>query len=196
MTREQKSAALAELEKETRACSRCVLSKARKNVVFADGDPDARLMFIGEGPGQEEDRQGLPFVGAAGQKLNEMIAAMGLKREQVYIANVVKCRPPGNRVPTPIEMATCGPYLKRQIEIVRPEAIVLLGNTAAKALLVDPVGITQLRGHWQDLWGIPVMPTFHPAYLVRQYSRENRLRVWSDLQAVMARLGLKKSKGM
>ncbi|TFG85900.1 MAG: uracil-DNA glycosylase, partial [Gemmatimonadales bacterium] len=169
---------------------RCLLCKGRKQAVFGDGDPEARLMFIGEGPGADEDAQGLPFVGRAGQLLDRMIAAMGLSRQQVYIANVVKCRPPGNRAPTPEEATACWPYLAEQIEIVDPEMIVVLGNAATKALLGSPIGITRLRGQWQQFNEIPVMPTFHPSYLLRQYTPDNRRKVWSDLQAVMERLRL------
>ncbi len=151
-------------------------------------------MFIGEGPGADEDEQGRPFVGRAGQLLNKQIEAMGLKREDVFIANVVKCRPPGNRTPTPDEVAVCWPFLQRQIEVIRPEVIITLGNPATQAILKTTVGITRLRGQWHELWGIPVMPTFHPAYLLRQYTEENRRRVWDDLQKVMEKLGLPKRK--
>ncbi|NQU76853.1 MAG: uracil-DNA glycosylase [Planctomycetes bacterium] len=192
LTPQQKTELLAELEKEVASCNTCGLWKGRTNPVFGMGDPDSRIMFVGEGPGAEEDAQGLPFVGRSGQLLTGMIEAMGLTRNKVYIANVVKCRPPGNRIPTPEEAAACWGYLKRQIEIVRPEAIVVLGNAAARNLLETRVGISKLRGQWHQLWGIPVMPTFHPAYVLRQYSVENRKRVWSDLQAVMEKLGLKK----
>jgi len=190
MTRDEKAGILAELAEQVAACTHCPLCSAgRKQTVFGGGDPDADLMFIGEGPGVEEDAQGKPFVGRSGQLLTKMIEAMGLSREQVYIANVVKCRPPGNRAPSPEEVDACWPYLQRQIEIIQPKVIVVLGNAATKALLDTGTGITKLRGHWQDLWGIPVMPTFHPAYLLRQYTVDNRKRVWSDLQAVMEKLG-------
>lgn len=169
-------------------CRRCPLASTRTNVVFGEGDPHARLMFIGEGPGADEDRLGRPFVGRAGQLLDKMIAAMHLKREEVYIANVVKCRPPGNRVPTPEEAVRCIGYLERQINFVRPEVIVLLGATATSFLLKRNEGITRLRGIWTECNGIPVMPTFHPAFLLRQESAKRE--AWHDLQQVMAKLGL------
>jgi len=169
------------------ACRRCPLAATRTNVVFGEGDPHARLMFIGEGPGADEDRQGRPFVGRAGQLLDRMIAAMKLKREEVYIANVVKCRPPGNRTPTPEEAMRCIGYLERQIRFVKPEVIVLLGATAATFLLKRNEGISRLRGIWQEYDGIPVMPTFHPAFLLRQESAKRE--AWHDLQQVMAKLG-------
>ena len=168
-------------------CRRCPLAATRTNVVYGEGDPHARLMFIGEGPGADEDRLGRPFVGRAGQLLDKMIAAMRFKREEVYIANVVKCRPPGNRVPTPEEAARCIGYLERQIKFIRPEVIVLLGATAATFLLNRHEGITKLRGIWQEYDGIPVMPTFHPAFLLRQESAKRE--AWHDLQQVMAKLG-------
>lgn len=161
------------------------------NIVFSDGDPDARLMFIGEAPGADEDAQGLPFVGRAGKKLNEMITAMGLSRETVYIANVLKVRPPGNRTPTLEEAALDGPWLARQVEIVQPEVIVTLGKSAAQFLLSSDAAMGALRGSWHEYQGVPVMPTYHPAYLLRSYTPENRKKVWSDLQQVMARLGLR-----
>lgn len=176
---------------QVKPCTRCPLCSSRTNTVFGVGDPQADLMFVGEGPGHEEDLQGEPFVGRAGQLLDKQIAAMGLTREQVYIANIVKCRPPGNRVPTPDEAAACMPYLLRQIELIQPKVIVGLGATAVKYLLDNPrIAITRMRGQWQTFRGIDLMPTFHPAYLLRQYTTENRQRVWSDLQAVMERLGL------
>ncbi len=160
--------------------------------VFGEGDADAGLMFIGEGPGQNEDEQGRPFVGRAGELLTKMIAAMGFAREQVFIANVVKCRPPGNRTPTPAEADACWPYLRRQILTIEPHVIVTLGGPATKRLLDTKTGITALRGTWHLFHGIepegpavPVMPTFHPAYLLRSYTKENRAKVWSDLQAAM-----------
>ncbi|QNN25266.1 uracil-DNA glycosylase [Planctomycetales bacterium ZRK34] len=165
------------------------------NPVFGEGDPDADLMFIGEAPGADEDRQGRPFVGRAGQLLEKQITAMGLTREQVYIANIGKARPPGNRVPTPEEADRMMPFLLKQIEIISPKVIVALGATSAKYLLNNPkLAITRERGAWRDFHGIDLMPTFHPAYLLRQYTKENRARVWDDLQAVMQRLGLKLPK--
>ncbi|MCC6681294.1 MAG: uracil-DNA glycosylase [Phycisphaeraceae bacterium] len=176
-------------EQEVRKCTRCDLCRSRTQTVFGEGDPDAALMFIGEGPGQTEDEQGRPFVGRAGELLNKMIVAMGLAREQVYIANVVKCRPPDNRTPVPEETAACWDYLRRQIEIIQPRVIVALGAPAAKMLLETKVGIMKLRGTWQSFNmvqpPIPVMPTFHPAYLLRAYTQDNRAKVWSDLQQVM-----------
>ncbi len=201
MSRQEKAAALHEIDVgEVRGCTRCRLHGGRTHAVFGEGAPDAQLMFIGEGPGEDEDRQGRPFVGRAGQLLNHMIAAMGLRREDVFIANVVKCRPPGNRAPLPDEAATCtGLYLWRQIQIIGPRVIVTLGNPATQALLGAVLGITKIRGRWQKMrplaegiGGIPVMPTFHPAYLLRQYTTENRKAVWEDLQKVMDFLGLKK----
>ncbi len=173
-------------------CTRCDLCQSRTQTVFGEGDPQAAVMFIGEGPGQTEDELGRPFVGRAGELLDKMIVAMGLHREAVYITNVVKCRPPNNRTPTPAEMQTCWDYLRRQIEIVRPRVIVAVGGPASKMLLQTDVGITRLRGTWHTYDAItptiPVMPTFHPAYLLRSYTRENRLKVWSDLQQVMERV--------
>jgi DNA polymerase len=145
-------------------------------------------MFVGEGPGADEDARGEPFVGRAGQKLDEMIRAIGLTRNDVYIANVVKCRPPGNRDPEPDEVATCSPFLFRQIEAIAPKVIVALGSPAAKTLLGTKVGITALRGSWGRFRGIPVMPTFHPAYLLRAYTVENRRLVFEDLKAARLRI--------
>ena len=169
-------------------CTRCRLHEGRTKIVFGVGDPRARLMFIGEGPGANEDAQGEPFVGRAGQTLNKMILSIGLEREKVYIANVVKCRPPDNRDPKPDEIATCSPFLVKQIESIRPRVIVTLGSPATKTLLNTKTGITKLRGTWQSYRGIPVMPTFHPAYLLRAYTQENRRRVWDDLKAARARM--------
>jgi DNA polymerase len=163
--------------------------------VFGEGDPDADLMFIGEAPGADEDRLGRPFVGRAGQLLDKQIEAMTLRREQVYIANIGKARPPSNRVPTPEEADRMMPFLLRQIQIISPKVIVALGATSAKYLLNNPkLAITRERGAWRDFHGIDLMPTFHPAYLLRQYTKENRARVWDDLQAVMKRLGIKPPK--
>jgi len=151
-------------------------------------------LFIGEGPGETGDKTGRPFVGRAGQLLDQMIAAMGLKREQVYIANIVKCRPPQNRAPAPDEVETCTPYLVRQIEIIRPKVIVTLGLPAAKYMLNSNSTMGRLRGQWHQWRGIKLMPTFHPAYLLRSYTVENRQAVWSDLQKVMDEIGLKAKK--
>jgi DNA polymerase len=178
---------LATLPALVAACRRCGLCQQRRQTVFADGDPNARLMFVGEGPGEEEDIQGKPFVGKAGQLLTRMIEAMHLQRDQVYIANIVKCRPPGNRVPQEDEAKACLPFLARQIELVKPAAMVVLGATPFLYLL-GRKGLTQLRGNWHEYRGIPVMPTFHPAYLLRVPERKRE--VWADLQQVMARLGL------
>ena len=170
-------------------CRRCKLCKGRTNIVFGVGDPGARLMFIGEGPGEDEDLKGEPFVGKAGALLDRIITnAMGLRRGDVYIANVVKCRPPGNRDPEADEVATCSPFLFRQIEAIAPKAIVALGSPAAKTLLGTKVGITALRGTWSSFRGIPVMPTFHPAYLLRNYTPDTRRKMWADMQAVLERL--------
>jgi DNA polymerase len=179
---------LEELRSELGDCTRCRLHEGRTHIVFGVGDPRARLMFIGEGPGADEDAQGEPFVGRAGQTLNKMIRSIGLERERVYIANVVKCRPPDNRDPKPDEIATCSPFLVRQIEAIRPGVIVTLGSPASKTLLNTKTGITRLRGTWHSYRGIPVMPTFHPAYLLRAYTEQNRRLVWDDLKAARARM--------
>ncbi len=178
---------LEELQRQAKNCKLCALNKTRQNVVFGEGDPHAKLMFIGEGPGADEDASGRPFVGRAGQLLDKMISAMQFSREEVYIANVVKCRPPNNRAPAPEEAEACAGYLKRQIELVSPEVIVLLGASAAKYLLDRHEGITRLRGNFLDYCGIPVMPTYHPAFLLRQESAKRE--AWSDLQKVMAKFG-------
>ena len=179
------AAALEELRAGTIGeCTRCKLCNGRNKIVFGDGDPRARLMFIGEGPGSDEDRQGLPFVGRAGQLLNQIIKAMGYRREDVYIANIVKCRPPDNRAPQPDETAACTPFLFRQIKIIRPEVIVTLGSPSSQALLESSAGITKLRGTFREFRGIPVMPTFHPAYLLRNPAAKKE--VWEDMQKVMA----------
>jgi len=183
----ERAAALEDLRVSTIGdCRRCKLCLGRNKIVFGDGSASARLMFVGEGPGSDEDRQGLPFVGRAGQLLNQIIKAMGYRREEVYIANVVKCRPPDNRAPQPDETAACTPFLFRQIEIIKPEVIVALGSPAAQALLESSTGITKLRGTFREFRGIPVMPTFHPAYLLRNPAAKKD--VWEDMQKVMARL--------
>lgn len=169
-------------------CTRCALHRGRNKIVFADGDPNARLMFVGEGPGADEDAQGLPFVGRAGQLLNNMISAMGLKREQVYIANVVKCRPPGNRTPEPEEANTCSPFLLRQIDAVRPEVIVALGATAATYLLGQRQPLAGLRGRLHSMRGARLIVTYHPAYLLRDPRQKKE--AWADLQIAMRELGL------
>ena len=177
---------LAAIAARIAVCEGCPLSKTRTNTVPGVGRLAPDVMFIGEGPGADEDRQGLPFVGRAGELLTKMIAAMGYAREEVFIANVVKCRPPDNRKPTPQEMAACMPYLRRQVELVRPKTIVALGATAVQGLFNTTQGINSLRGRWMDFHGIPVMPTFHPAYLLRMPVAKRD--AWSDLKQVMARL--------
>jgi len=195
---EQKAHALAELDaKEIRGCKKCPLSKTRTHTVFGEVNPNADLVFVGEAPGADEDASGRPFVGRAGELLTKMIHAMGLTRDDVFICNTVKCRPPNNRPPAGEEADACWDYLVRQLQIIQPRVIVTLGNPASKGLLMTKIGITKLRGNWQQLpdigpglAGIAVMPTFHPAYVLRNYSPDTRGKVWSDLQAVMARLGL------
>ena len=170
-------------------CQRCKLAKKRTNVVFGVGNPDADLMFVGEGPGRDEDLQAEPFVGRAGQLLTEIITkGMKLRREDVYIANIVKCRPPENRNPEPDEIATCMPFLARQIELIAPRVIVALGTFAAQTVLGVKTPITRMRGTWHEYRGVKVMPTFHPAYLLRNPG-DKRL-VWSDVKLVMGELGL------
>lgn len=177
-------------ETQVKGCIKCILCKTRTNTVFGEGDPDARLMFIGEGPGENEDLQGRPFVGKAGELLNKMINGMGLRREQVYIANIVKCRPPGNRVPAPDEVATCTPYLEQQIEVIRPQVIVTLGLPSTQYMLQSKLAMGKMRGQWHTWRGIKLMPTYHPAYVLRSYTEQTRAAVWSDLQQVMKELGL------
>ena len=179
---------LEHLAETVRHCRNCPLCETRLNAVPGEGNPHARLMFIGEGPGADEDRQGRPFVGAAGQLLDKMILAMQFRREEVYIANIVKCRPPRNRAPMPEEAAACIGYLEHQIRMIKPEVIVLLGATAAHFLLKRAEGIMRLRGRWLEYDGIPVMPTFHPAFLLRQESAKRE--AWEDLKQVMRRLGI------
>jgi uracil-DNA glycosylase len=187
---EHKAAALVAIQEEIGDCTRCPLAYAgRRKIVFADGDPNARLMFIGEGPGADEDIQGIPFVGKAGQLLNNMIAAMGLKREEVYIANIVKCRPPNNRVPEPVEANTCDPFLMRQIDVVQPQVVVALGSTAAMYLLGVKQSLSGLRGRWHRCRGAKLVVTYHPAFLLRDPRMKGE--AWKDLQMVMKELGLK-----
>ena len=183
-----RSESLDEVRADLGDCTRCKLHGGRTKLVFGVGNPHAGLMFVGEGPGAEEDLRGEPFVGRAGQKLDEMIKAIGLTRAEVYIANVVKCRPPNNRDPEPDEVATCSPFLLRQIEAIGPKVIVTLGLPAARTLLGLKGGIGAARGTWHSFRGIPVMPTFHPAYLLRAYTMENRRKVWEDLQAARTKL--------
>jgi DNA polymerase len=175
---------------EVRGCTRCRLCETRKNTVFGEGDPNAKIFFIGEGPGENEDLQGRPFVGRAGELLNKWIVAMGLRREQVYIANIVKCRPPQNREPAPDEVATCTPYLQRQLEIIHPQVIITLGRPAAQHMLQTKISMGKLRGMWHAWRDIKLMPTYHPAYVLRSYTYETRSAVWSDLQMVMRELRL------
>lgn len=188
LSTEEKTRLLADLDREqVSVCTKCELCHARSQTVFGEGSVDAPIMFVGEGPGAEEDEAGRPFVGRSGQLLTKMIAAIGYEREQVYIANVVKCRPPGNRTPTPAEAQTCWPYLLRQIAIIRPRVIVTLGGPAMKQLLGTREGVTRLRGTWHKFTAvepaIDVIPTFHPSYVLRSYTPENRRKVWEDLQA-------------
>jgi uracil-DNA glycosylase len=182
-------AALAAISDLIGDCQRCRLSQGRNKIVFADGDANAQLMFVGEGPGADEDAQGLPFVGRAGQLLNNMIAAMGLKREQVYIANIVKCRPPQNRKPEPDEAHSCMPFLERQIEVVRPRVLVALGATAATYLLGMRGSIGSMRGRIHDYRGIQTVVTYHPAFLLRDPAQKKE--AWKDLQMALSALGLK-----
>ncbi len=173
-------------------CTRCRLHKQRNKIVFGDGNPRAELVFVGEGPGHDEDVQGLPFVGRAGKLLTQMIEAMGLQRGDVYICNVVKCRPPENRKPEDDEVATCSPYLYRQLDVIAPKAIVCLGATAAQSLLKTKDSISRFRGTWFDYRNTKLMVTYHPAYLLRNPAAKSE--VWKDLQKVMAHLGLKAKK--
>jgi len=183
---------LESVREEIGDCTRCKLHKGRTNLVFGVGNPKARLMFVGEAPGEDEDKKGEPFVGKAGQLLTKMIEAMGIRREDVYICNTVKCRPPNNRNPEPDELLSCEPFLKGQLAAVQPEVIVTLGKFAAQALLREATPITRLRGNWREYEGIPVMPTFHPAYLLR--SPQEKGKVWDDLQQVMKKLGLERKR--
>ena len=169
-------------------CTRCKLHKTRKNIVFGDGNPKAQLVFVGEGPGADEDAQGLPFVGRAGKLLTQMIEAMGLQRKDVYICNVVKCRPPENRQPEKDEVTECSPFLLRQIDTIAPKVIVCLGSTAAQTVLQTNRGISHFRGEWLEFRGRKLMATYHPAYLLRNPAAKGE--VWKDLQKVMAELGL------
>jgi uracil-DNA glycosylase family 4 len=186
-----RAAALKAIRDEIGDCTRCPLAYAgRRKIVFADGDPNARLMFVGEGPGADEDEQGVPFVGKSGQLLNNMIVAMGLSREQVYIANIVKCRPPNNRAPEPVEAGTCTPFLARQMDVVQPEVVVALGATAAMYLLGVKQSLMSLRGKWHNVRGAKAVVTYHPAFLLRDPRQKGE--AWKDLQMVMAEMGLKR----
>ncbi len=183
-----KKAALAALGQELGDCKRCGLHKGRTKIVFGGGNPNARLVFVGEGPGHEEDKSGLPFVGRAGELLNKIINAIDLKRDDVYICNVVKCRPPDNRDPLPQETSICGPFMRRQLEIISPEVVVCLGRPSAQYVLDTSRPIGKLRGHFHDVDGMKVMPTFHPAYLLRNESAKRP--VWEDMKMVRDALGL------
>jgi uracil-DNA glycosylase family 4 len=174
-------------------CTRCKLHKGRNKIVFGDGNPKAELVFVGEGPGADEDAQGLPFVGRAGKLLTQMIEAMGLQRKDVYICNVVKCRPPENRAPEKDEVGTCSPFLLRQIDAIAPKVIVCLGSVAVQTLLETNRGISQFRGQWLEFRGRKLLATYHPAYLLRNPSAKGE--VWKDLQKVMSALGLEVKKG-
>jgi len=174
---------LEEIRAEMGDCRRCKLYGGRTRLVFGDGAANARLMFVGEAPGAEEDKQGVPFVGASGQLLNKMLSKLGLRREEVYIANIVKSRPPGNRDPEADEIAACLPFLEKQIRAIRPRVIVTLGRPATHALLNTKEPLTRLRGHWQRYHDIRVMPTFHPSYLLR--APQERRKTWDDMQQVM-----------
>jgi uracil-DNA glycosylase family 4 len=192
-----KAEAMRELRERALVCVKCPnLARARQNVVFGVGSIDAELMLVGEAPGADEDQQGEPFVGAAGQLLTRIIQATGLSRDTVYIANILKCRPDtpgktsGNRKPTSGEMETCIPYLHSQIDLIKPKVLVALGGTAVEGLLGPVGGITRLRGHWQTYRGIPLMPTFHPAYLLRNQAPAEKRKVWEDMLQVMEKLGL------
>ncbi len=173
-------------------CTRCKLHKSRHNIVFGDGNPRADLVFVGEGPGEEEDRQGLPFVGRAGKLLTQMIEAMGLQRKDVYICNVVKCRPPSNRTPERDETNTCRPFLERQLAVIQPKVIVSLGNVASQALMGTGEPMARVRGKWFRWHGVKLLPTYHPAYLLRNPNAKGI--VWEDLQKVMSELGLELPK--
>jgi DNA polymerase len=176
------------IQKDLGDCHRCELHGKRQHIVFGDGSPLARLVFVGEGPGGDEDRMGKPFVGAAGQLLTRIIEAMGLTRDEVYICNVIKCRPPGNRNPLPGEISACAPFLARQLQAIGPEVVCALGKFAAQYLLGSEVPISAIRGRFFDYQGIRIMPTYHPAYLLR--SPEKKRDVWEDMKKIMQVLGL------
>ncbi len=185
------NAMLDQVKAELGDCQRCKLCEGRKNIVFGSGNPNADLVFVGEGPGADEDEQGLPFVGRAGKKLTEIIEkGMELSRpNDTYICNIVKCRPPGNRDPEKDEIEACKPFLIKQLEAIKPKVIVALGKPASSTLLQRNVAITKERGQWQEFEGIPLMPTFHPAYLLRSYTIENRKAVFEDMKKVLKALG-------
>jgi DNA polymerase len=192
----EKAAELKNIAEEVRECCKCGLGSTRTNAVPGEGNPDARIMFVGEAPGADEDAQGRPFVGRAGQLLEKIITACGLERSDVFIGNILKCRPPGNRDPQSDEITSCLPFLQRQIEIIEPEIIVALGAHAAKTLLNTTAAIGQLRGQFHEYCTqigrppVKLMPTYHPSYLLRNYSPDNRRKVWDDLKKVLAELDL------
>ena len=187
---EERRTALITLADEVKTCTRCAeLCSTRTQTVFADGEPGVELCFIGEAPGADEDAQGLPFVGAAGQLLNRIIEASGFKREEVYICNIIKCRPPGNRTPLVGEAGNCRGYLERQLELVAPKFIVALGGCAATNLLQTTLPIGKLRGRFHDFKGIPVMATYHPAFLLPHRSPEKKREVWEDMKMLLAKMG-------
>jgi DNA polymerase len=174
------------LRDELGDCQRCTLSSKRNRIVFGSGNANARIVFVGEGPGREEDKQGIPFVGEAGQLLEKILFAMGFRREDVYICNVVKCRPPQNRDPKPDEVEACEVFLKQQLDAIKPQVIVALGRFAAQTLLAEPARIGQIRGQWREYQGIPLMVTYHPAYLLRNPS--GKREVWLDVKQVLKRI--------
>ncbi len=185
------AASISEIRDVLGDCQRCKLCESRTNIVFGVGDEHAEIMFVGEGPGADEDAQGIPFVGRAGKLLTDIIEkGMGIKREQVYIANVVKCRPPQNRNPEPDELVACEPFIAKQIAVIRPRVIVTLGKVPTQALLQNRVAISKQRGVWHSYRGVPLMPTFHPAYLLRNPAEKRT--VWADIQKVMAKLGIER----
>ena len=192
----EKAAELERIAGQVRQCCKCTLGSARTNTVPGEGNPDARIMFVGEAPGADEDAQGRPFVGRAGQLLDKIIIACGLKRSDVFIGNILKCRPPGNRDPRADEIISCLPYLQRQIEIIEPEILVALGAHAAKTLLDSTKSIGQLRGQFHEYYtgigrpAVKLMATYHTAYLLRNYSPDNRRKVWEDMKKVLAELDL------
>ncbi len=179
---------LQQLSEAISGCQKCVLGTTRNQLVFGEGNPDAEMMFIGEGPGRDEDLHGRPFVGRAGDLLEKMIIAIGLKRSEVYIANIVKCRPPDNRIPMPEEVRSCLGYLHKQIELIQPKVIITLGATPLRELLGITEGITKIRGTVQSYKSIPVIPTFHPAYVLRMYTPEVRKAVWDDLKFAKSKI--------
>lgn len=191
---------LAEMAAEINECSKCGLGETRTHGVPGEGNPDARIVFVGEAPGADEDEQGRPFVGRSGKLLTKIINAMGLERKDVFICNILKCRPPGNRDPKPEEVVQCEPYLNEQLDLIRPEIIIALGAHAAKTLLQTTKGIGQLRGRFHDYYFSPdedpikLMPTYHPSFLLRSYSPDNRRRVWEDMQKVLGELGMEVPK--